>query len=99
MDVRSVIFIRRDNIGDLVCTTPAIRAVRQRHPGARIGALVNSYNADAVRTNPDIDEIFVYEKEKHSEGKGRLKVFLDNWRVIRRIRSAGYDFAVGCSYG
>lgn len=98
MEVKSVIFIRRDNIGDLVCTTPAIRAFRLRYPSARIGALVNSYNAEVVRDNPDINEIYVYEKWKHAHGKGRMRVWLDNLKEIRRIRRADYDVAVGCSY-
>lgn len=97
-DIKSVLFIRRDNIGDLVCTTPAIRALRQRYPKARICVLANSYNAEAVRNNPDVDEVFVYEKEKHSE-KGRLSAILSNFSAIRRIRGQRFDAAIGCAYG
>lgn len=53
-----ILFIRRDNIGDLICTTPAIHTVRKEYPDAKIGILVNSYNADAIINNPDIDEIY-----------------------------------------
>lgn len=100
MRLRSILFIRRDNIGDLVCTTPAIRAVRLEFPEARIAVLVNSYNAGAVANNPDIDEVYVYEKEKHalSKGGGRLRVFMENLGVIRRIRKERFDVAVGCGY-
>ena len=59
-----VLFIRRDNIGDLICTTPAIHALRKNFPAAKIGVLVNSYNADAVAGNPDVDEVYIYEKAK-----------------------------------
>ncbi len=99
MGVESVIFIRRDNIGDLVCTTPAISATRRNFPDARIGVLVNSYNADVVVDNPDIDEVFVYEKEKHSLSKGKLRVLLSNLNLIRKVRAAKYEIAIGCSYG
>lgn len=98
MEVKSVIFIRRDNIGDLVCTTPAIRAFRLKYPRARLCVLVNSYNADAVRDNPDIDEVFVYEKEKHAGDKNRFNVLLGNLNLIRRIRKEKFDAAIGCSY-
>lgn len=97
-NINKIIFIRRDNIGDLVCTAPAIRAARLSFPGARISALVNTYNADAALSIPEIDEVFIYEKEKHS-GRGRLSVFLDNYRVIRRVRAERFDVAIGCSYG
>ncbi len=92
----SVIFIRRDNIGDLVCTTPAIRAVRLRYPKAKIGIFLNSYNADIVRNSPDIDEVYAYDKVKHNAGKSRLKVLFKSLKVIRRIRSEKFDVAFGC---
>ncbi len=93
---KSIIFIRRDNIGDLVCTTPAIRAVRLKFPKARIGIFVNSYNADVVRSSPDIDEVYVYDKIKHSAGRSRLTVLFRSLKVIRRIRSERFDVAIGC---
>jgi ADP-heptose:LPS heptosyltransferase len=60
-----ILIIRRDNIGDLVCTTPLIAALRQRFPEGWLGALVNSYNAPVLDGNPDLDEVFVYTKAKH----------------------------------
>lgn len=97
--LKSVLIIRRDNIGDLVCTTPMIRALREKHPGVKIALLVNSYNAEAVRNNPDVGEIFVWEKGKHRAGKGLLRVSLGNLLLLRRIRSRRFEAAVGCSYG
>ncbi|MBI1921528.1 MAG: glycosyltransferase family 9 protein [Geobacter sp.] len=94
--MKKILFIRRDNIGDLLCTTPAIRAVRERYPDARIAMLVNSYNADAVRLNPDIDEIHVYQKAKHVPERSRLAVWWENSRVLRAIRREHYDVAIAC---
>lgn len=98
MGIKSVLFIRRDNIGDLVCTTPAIRALRLKRPDVRVGVVVNTYNAEVVRNNPDIDEVFVYEKGKHSSGKGRVAVFANNLGLVLRVRASGYDVAIGCGY-
>ncbi|MBI5644203.1 MAG: glycosyltransferase family 9 protein [Deltaproteobacteria bacterium] len=95
--MNKVLFIRRDNIGDLICTTPAIKALKLKYPAVKIGVLVNSYNADAIKGNPDIDQVFVYEKEKHSQ-KGRINVLLGNLNVIRRIRKEKFEVAIGCSY-
>lgn len=91
-----ILFIRRDNIGDLVCTTPAIRAVRNAFPGARIGVLVNHYNADALAGNPDVDVLHIYRKAKHVPGEGRLRVYLERVARFREIRRERYDVAVGC---
>ncbi len=92
-----ILFIRRDNIGDLVCTTPAIRAVRQKYPEARVCVLVNSYNAAVMTENPDVDEVYVYEKAKHRGKKGRLSVLAANAGLMRRIRAEKFDCAIACS--
>lgn len=94
--MKKILFIRRDNIGDLVCTTPAIHAVRKKYPDAKIGILVNTYNVDAVKNNPDIDEIYVYEKAKHVPDKSKFSVWLNNLKVLLKIRKEQYDVAIGC---
>lgn len=94
---KNICLIRRDNIGDLVCTTPAIKLLRRNFPEARIYALVNSYNAEVLRGNPDIDHVYVYHKGKHSGGT-RLDALLSNLRVFREIRAESMDVVIGCAY-
>jgi len=87
-----ILIIRRDNIGDLVCTTPLIAALRRRFPDAWLGALVNSYNAPVLDGNPDLDETFVYTKAKHRGAGESLPGIL--WRrlmMMRRLRRMRID--------
>ena len=88
-----VLVIRRDNIGDLVCTTPLLAAIRHRYPQAWIAVLANSYNAPVLEGNPDIDAVFAYEKAKHS-GKGRLRTALERIGFILRLRRLRLDAVV-----
>lgn len=82
-----ILVIRRDNIGDLVCTTPAIAALRRHYPDAEIGALVNSYNAEVLRDNPNLDYVFVYQKLKHASGIGsRIKAVFERLKLVGRLR-------------
>jgi ADP-heptose:LPS heptosyltransferase len=60
-----ILLLRRDNIGDLVCTTPLIAGLRAQLPGAWLGAVVTTYNAEVLAGNRALDEVFVYEKLKH----------------------------------
>lgn len=84
---KKILVIRRDNIGDLVCTTPAIAALRKHYPGAEIAALVNSYNAEVLRGNPNLDRIFVYQKLKHAGGiAGRFKAIIERLKLIAQLR-------------
>lgn len=95
-----ILVLRRDNIGDLVCTTPLIHALRHRFPEAFIGALVNSYNLPVLENNPDLNELFAYTKAKHRpKGKSALGVYWDRLRLIARLRRIGFDYAILASPG
>lgn len=82
-----ILVIRRDNIGDLVCSTPAIAALRTHYPSAEIAALVNSYNAEVLKGNPNLDHVFVYQKLKHAGGVvSRFKAIAERLKLIARLR-------------
>ena len=87
-----ILVIRRDNIGDLVCTTPLIAALRLRFPQGWLGALVNSYNAPVLDGSPDLDEVFVYTKAKHrSHGESLPGILWRRLSMMRRLRLMGLD--------
>lgn len=91
-DKPKILVIRRDNIGDLVCTTPLIRALRQRFPNAWLGALVNSYNAPVLDGNPDLDGVFVYTKAKHrGTSESLTRILWRRWRMMRQLRAMRLD--------
>lgn len=93
--VRKIIVIRRDNIGDLICTTPLFSALRSRFPEARIDALVNSYNRLVLERNPDIDHVFAYTKAKHREvGESVFGIYLRRLRLMLGLRAQAYDYVV-----
>ena len=95
-----ILVIRRDNIGDLVCTTPLFSALRRHYPAARIVALVNSYNAPVLAGNPEVDEICAYRKAKHRElGESVLAIWWQTWRMMRRLRAEQFDIAIVATPG
>lgn len=90
-----ILVIRRDNIGDLVCTTPLFHALRVRYPEAHIGALVNSYNAAVLDGNPDVDEVYAYTKLKHRlPGQSRLGILAARLGMLVRLRAERLDYVV-----
>ncbi|HET7766000.1 MAG TPA: glycosyltransferase family 9 protein [Burkholderiales bacterium] len=87
--------IRRDNIGDLVCTTPLLRALRERYPAGHIAALVNTYNRAVLDGNPDVDAVYAYEKGKHrGAGRSVLSNYGDRLRLILALRREKFDYAI-----
>jgi ADP-heptose:LPS heptosyltransferase len=93
--LKSVLVVRRDNIGDLVCTTPLFTALRRRYPDAWIGALVNSYNAAVLDRNPDLDSVVVYTKLKHLDpGQSALRTLVHRIRSLWELRRRRLDCVV-----
>jgi ADP-heptose:LPS heptosyltransferase len=66
--MRRVLLVRNDNVGDLVCSIPAIQLLRERAPGAEVRLLVNSYNAAVAEPLAPrwVDRLVVYTKTKHA---------------------------------
>lgn len=90
-----ILVIRHDNIGDVVCTTPLLTALRQRYPSALIAMSVNSYTAPIVSGHPALDEIFIYRKAKHVAHLGeKLRVYWQRLRAVLALRARRFDYAI-----
>lgn len=89
-----ILIIRRDNIGDLACTTPAIAALRERYPKGRLVALVNTYNEAVLTGNPNLDAVYAYEKGKHRGARSLVSVYADRVRMILALRREKLDYAI-----
>lgn len=92
---RKILVIRRDNIGDLVLTTPLLAALRARLPDAQIDVLTNSYAAPILHRNTDVDAVHVYTKSHHRErDETWLGVYLRRARTVLALRARRYDTIV-----
>lgn len=83
-----ILIIRLRLIGDVVFTTPAVRALRRRFPGARLTYLVEPEAAPVVRANPHLDEVLVAPRRG---GAGRLA---DDWRLGRELGRRRFDLVL-----
>lgn len=82
-EVRSILVVSSTAIGDTLLATPAIRAIRERYPKAKIIAHFNVKNMELFENNPHIDGIIPYW--------GGWKKF---FKTIREFRKHKFDVAV-----
>lgn len=88
-----ILVMRRDNIGDLVCTTPLIRSLRAQLPQARIVALVNRYNEPVLAGNPDLDAVHSYQKTKHRvAGESIAGLYARRLRTLFALRRERFEW-------
>jgi heptosyltransferase-2 len=52
-----ILLVRFSSLGDVLLTTPLIRALRARHPAATISALTKQVWAPLLSANPQLDEV------------------------------------------
>jgi ADP-heptose:LPS heptosyltransferase len=83
-----ILLIRLRLIGDVIFTTPAIRAVRRTFPDASITYLVEEHAAAVVRDNPHLDRVMVIDR-----ARGWRRVIQD-LTVAQQLRHQGFDIVV-----
>ena len=83
-----ILLIRLRLIGDVVFTTPVLRALRREFPEAQLAYLVEREASAVVKGHPDVDELIVVPRRR---GIGR---FLDDVRLARRLRASGFDIVI-----
>jgi lipopolysaccharide heptosyltransferase II len=83
-----IALIRLRLIGDVIFTTPLIRALRRRYPDAHISYLVEPLAESVVRGNPHLDEVIVIPRRP---GPARLA---DDVSMGRRLRRMQFDVAI-----
>ncbi len=85
MTYKKILFVRTDRIGDVLVSTPALRALRKAYPDAWISMMVAPIAEQAVELNPDINEVLVYDKRA---------ALWDQLEFLKTLRSRGFDLAV-----
>lgn len=83
-----ILLIRLSSLGDIVLTTPAIRAVRANFPNAHIAMLVAKQSADILRENPYLNEIITFDRLAKDKNTGEM------WRVVRLLRERKFTLAI-----
>ena len=83
-----ILLVRLRLIGDVVVTTPVIRALRRHAPDAHLTYLVEDAAAPVVRHNPHLNDVI---SVPHRRGWRRLR---DDVALARRLRRARFDVAI-----
>jgi len=83
------LLVRATNwVGDAVMSLPALRALRQRFPGARISILALDWVADLYGREPFADEVIPYTARRGARD------WAGKWRLAAQLRERRFDAAI-----
>lgn len=89
---RRILCVRLDYLGDVLMSTPAMRALKQSLPGRHITLLTSPGGAAVTQYLPEIDDTIAYaapwlkNSDRHAAG--------DDLAMIDRLREGRFDAAV-----
>lgn len=80
-----ILFIRIDRIGDLVLSTPALKAIKKAFPHSKLTVLAGHSNYPILLNNPYVDKVIVFDNRRKC---------LEKLKIISHLRTDGYDLAI-----
>ena len=84
---KRILIVNVNWIGDVLFSTPFIKAVREANPDGYIACLLHPRCKEMLEANPRLDEIIIYDEEgEHKSLFGKIK-------LIARLRGKKFDTA------
>ncbi len=83
--IKQLLFIRIDRIGDMVLSTPVFKSLKSANPLLEITVLASPTNARLIELNPYVDRVIIFDTHG-----GLCHAFM----VIRNLRKFGFDLAI-----
>jgi len=84
-----ILLIRLRLIGDVVLTTPAVRAIRQTFPDAQLTYLVERYAAPVIEDNPHLDRVLVIPPPE-----GGWRRLTQDFTLAQQLRHERFDIVI-----
>lgn len=92
---KNILLIQLGDIGDVVLTTPAIRAVKESYPNAQVSVLVFKPYGSLLTADPNL-----YEVIENTKIRGSLfRLLRESVAFARRLRQKHYDLVIDLRTG
>jgi lipopolysaccharide heptosyltransferase II len=92
-EAERILAVRLDAIGDVLMTTPALRALKESRPGRHLTLLTSYAGAQVARLLPMVDEVLEYDAPWMKATAPRSDIRPD-LEFIDRLRRGRFDAAV-----
>lgn len=89
------LFIRIDQIGDMVHMLPALQKVKKTYPDATVSVILGEGGKEVIAGCPYIDEVILYRTDNPRFYRGNKKIgLMEKLRFYWTLRKTDYDVAI-----
>ncbi|HEX8844801.1 MAG TPA: hypothetical protein VF791_09175, partial [Pyrinomonadaceae bacterium] len=92
-DPRNILVIDFGQLGDVVLSLPALRAIRERFPQARITVAVGKPGAPVIELSGYADATIVVDRVALRDGWKVLSIFRIG-KLVKQVRRERFDFVI-----
>jgi len=91
----NILVLQLGDIGDVVLTSPSLRAIKEAYPDARVTVVVRRGCGSLLEADPHVSEIV----EVRRGGGANVETAKESVRLARRLRAARFDLAIDLRTG
>jgi len=93
LNPKKILIINTFGIGDVLFTTPFISNLKTNLPGVEIGYVGNRRTEPTLLDNPEVDKVFVYERDEFMAvyNQSKLKFLKKIKGFLKLIKNENYD--------
>jgi exopolysaccharide biosynthesis WecB/TagA/CpsF family protein len=93
LTLKRILAVKLADIGDLILTTPALHAIRETYPDARLDVLTTPHAAPILNHTGLVDRVLTFDKFTFDSPRALLKPsnMLKLFRLALQLRTSSYD--------
>jgi len=98
--VKRILVITLSNAGDIILTTPVIKALKEEFPGARIDVMVGPAGREIFERDPAVFKLIIYDKKLPITEKRRLQLKLKKLKydLVCDLKNTVFPILIGARF-
>lgn len=98
MNEKKILILRLSAVGDVIRTLPAVKTIKEVYPSTSITWIVEEPSKAIVESQPEIDEVILFPRQRWSAGmkspKGWYRTIREVQTFIQRLRKKKFDLVL-----
>lgn len=95
--VKRMLVITLSNVGDVILTTPVIKALKDEFPGSRIDVMVGPAGREIFERDPAVFKLIIYDRHLSIADKRRMQLRLKKLKydLVADLRNTVFPLLIG----